>query len=84
MRAVCPAHGSILDLIILRVLVEEDVLWSSALRNYFRAPVTFPPYILLFSSLICSHSQSMITLKLYSLPSLFRLVWHIYKGGKIK
>jgi len=26
MRAVCPAHGSILDLIILRVLVEEDVL----------------------------------------------------------
>jgi hypothetical protein len=64
MRATCPAHLTLLDLICLMTSGEEYKIQSSSLYNFFHTPVTssfFGPYILSLES--CSQTPLV-----YALP----------------
>jgi hypothetical protein len=57
-RATCPTHHIIFGLITLLISGEECNAWSTKLCNFLQVSVTFPSYVQISSSELCSRTPS--------------------------
>jgi hypothetical protein len=82
MRAICPAHLILLDLICLRILSNECKLWISSLCNFLHSPVIsslLSPKFLLRTLRLCSFLNVRET-KINNPYKTFAELWYRCKG----